>query len=207
MFRSIKGLLYLLCFVCSISSSASSYGEEGQKGSASSFLSEKIMGQSGDGSGNSASSSASQETEFRPNLITMLSSIAIVSLIPFSMMMLTSFLKIVIVLSLLRNALGVQQSPPNQAINGIALLMTIYVMFPTGLAMYHAASDYIQNKAPTEMFSANSAEYIISVANKTKLPLKEFLLKNLSSSHQKSFYQLAYQKMPDPYRSLSLIHI
>jgi len=201
MFRSIKGLLYLLCFVCSISSSASSYGEEGQKGSASSFLSEKIMGQSGDGSGNSASSSASQETEFRPNLITMLSSIAIVSLIPFSMMMLTSFLKIVIVLSLLRNALGVQQSPPNQAINGIALLMTIYVMFPTGLAMYHAASDYIQNKAPTEMFSANSAEYIISVANKTKLPLKEFLLKNLSSSHQKSFYQLAYQKMPDPYRS------
>ena len=53
----------------------------------------------------------------------------------------------------LRNALGVQQTPPNQVLNGIALLVTIYVMFPTGLAMYNAAEEVIQTQNPQEMFS------------------------------------------------------
>ncbi len=35
-----------------------------------------------------------------------------------------------------RQALGVQQTPPNQVLNGVGLLMTLYIMFPTGLAMY-----------------------------------------------------------------------
>ena len=93
-----------------------------------------------------------------------------------------------------------QQAPPNQALNGVALLMTIYVMFPTCLAMYNEASDYIQKEAPKELFSSNAAEYIINVAEKTKGPLKNFLIRNMSTSHQTSFYQLAYQSAPQDYK-------
>ncbi|PCI75114.1 EscR/YscR/HrcR family type III secretion system export apparatus protein [Candidatus Aerophobetes bacterium] len=136
-----------------------------------------------------------------PNVLTMMSVIAMVALLPFAVILLTSFVKIVIVLSLLRNALGVQQAPPNQALNGIALLMTIYVMFPTGIAMYHGAKDYIDNNAPKTLFSADAAGYIITVVDKTKEPLKKFLIRNLISSHQRSFYQLAYKSIPKEYRS------
>ena len=79
-----------------------------------------------------------------PALVSELAVLAGLSILPFAVMLLTSYLKIVVVLSLLRNALGVQQSPPNHVLNGIALLMTIYVMFPTGLAMYKAASGAIK---------------------------------------------------------------
>src|ERR1043165_8004427 len=74
-----------------------------------------------------------------PTAIEEIAAITALALLPFAIMLLTSYIKIVVVLSLLRNGLGVQQSPPNQVLNGVALLMTIYVMFPTGLAMYNAA--------------------------------------------------------------------
>ena len=109
-----------------------------------------------------------------PNVITMMAVITLVALLPYGVILLTSFLKIVIVLSLLRNALGVQQSPPNQALSGIALLMSIYVMFPTCVAMYSAGSDYIKKDAPKNLFSQSSAVYIYNIVEKTKEPLKQF---------------------------------
>ena len=135
-----------------------------------------------------------------PNVLTMMAVIAMVSLLPFAVILLTSFVKIVIVLSLLRNALGVQQAPPNQVLNGIALLMTIYVMFPTGVAMYNGAKDYIDNKAPKTLFSSDTAGYVMTVVDKTKEPLRQFLIRNLVTSHQRSFYELAYKSVPKDYR-------
>ncbi len=52
------------------------------------------------------------------------------ALAPFVAVMVTSFTKIVVVLSLLRNALGLQQVPPNVVINGLAIVLSIYVMNP-----------------------------------------------------------------------------
>lgn len=147
-----------------------------------------------------ASSPSSTEKE-APNVITMLTMITIVALLPFAVILLTSFVKIVIVLSLLRNALGVQQAPPNQALNGVALLMTIYVMFPTGLAMYESANTYIEKEAPANLFSTNAAGYIVNVVQKTKEPLRSFLKRNSSLSHQQNFYQLAYKSFPSVHQS------
>src|SRR3989344_9058842 len=113
-----------------------------------------------------------------PSMVTKLAVLAGLSLLPFAIMLLTSFMKIVIVLSLLRNALGVQQTPPNQVLNGIALLLTIYVMFPTGLAMYTASQDVINKTPPTQIFSDQSANYIIAIIDKAKEPMRTFLLKN-----------------------------
>jgi type III secretion protein R len=135
-----------------------------------------------------------------PNVVTMMAVIALFALLPFVIILLTSFLKIVIVLSLLRNALGVQQAPPNQALVGIALLMSIYVMFPTCVAMYDAGKDYITKDAPKNLFSSSSAVYIYNIVDKTKEPLKQFLTRNMSVSHQRNFYQLAYKSMPQGFQ-------
>lgn len=136
-----------------------------------------------------------------PTLITQITVLAGLSLLPFAVMLLTSYLKVVIVLSLLRNAIGVQQSPPNQVLNGIALLVTVYVMFPTGLAMYNAASDYIKKETPQVLFSGPTAEYLINVADKAKEPLRSFLQRNTVGKNMTSFYQLAYKTFPEEYRA------
>jgi type III secretion protein R len=59
----------------------------------------------------------------------------VLALAPFVAVMVTSFTKMVVVLSLLRNALGLQQVPPNVVLNGLALVLSIYVMYPVGSEM------------------------------------------------------------------------
>ncbi|HRW58388.1 MAG TPA: type III secretion system export apparatus subunit SctR [Chlamydiales bacterium] len=124
-----------------------------------------------------------------------------IAVMPFAIMLLTSFVKIIIVLSLLRNALGVQQAPPNQVLNGMALMLTIYVMFPTGVAMYDSAKDVIQTKSPTEIMSSETPAYLIQVVDKAKEPMRDFLEKNTSQKHVLKFYQIAYRIFPEPYKS------
>ena len=71
-------------------------------------------------------------SQFSPS--TALLTVILLALAPFVAVMVTSFTKIVVVLSLLRNALGVQQIPPNVVLNGMALILTVYVMYPVGTA-------------------------------------------------------------------------
>ena len=138
----------------------------------------------------------------QPPLVTKVAVIAAMAILPYGVMLLTSFLKMVVVLSLLRQAIGVQNSPPNQVINGMALLMSIYVMFPTGLAMYEAGGSYIKNNAPAngEVFTTQSAEYIVGVAERTKEPLRKFLVRNCSAKHRNYFFKLAKKKFPPSFR-------
>jgi type III secretion protein R len=137
----------------------------------------------------------------RPSLVIQGTALAFMSLLPFLIMILTSFVKIVVVLSLLRNALGVQQSPPNQVINGIAFLLSLYVMFPTGVRMYEAARGLFESPTmPTELLSADSAEFVIAIAAQAREPLREFLKNNSLLKHHKSFYKTVYRVLPDEYR-------
>lgn len=66
--------------------------------------------------------------------------ITLLGVAPIAIMTLTSFTKIVIVLTLVRNALGVQQVPSNILINGIALVLTIYILMPLGATVYQAVA-------------------------------------------------------------------
>jgi len=135
-------------------------------------------------------------------MITKLAVLAGLSMLPFAIMLLTSFTKIVVVLSLLRNALGVQQTPPNQVLNGIALLVSIYVMFPTGLKMYNAAESVITASPPKDMFSSESALYVVNVIDAAKEPLRDFLKKNTAVAHTKSFYILGHKTFPEPFKAM-----
>jgi type III secretion protein R len=137
----------------------------------------------------------------RPSLIIQGGALVFMSLLPFIIMILTSFVKIVVVLSLLRSALGVQQAPPNQVINGIAFLLSMYVMFPTGVRMYDAAKDLFQSpNIPQELISADSAEFIIAVAEKAREPMRDFLKNNSLPVHHRTFFKTVYRLLPEDYR-------
>jgi type III secretion protein R len=137
----------------------------------------------------------------RPSLITQAVTLSLLALMPFIVMILTSVLKIVVVLSLLRTALGVQQAPPNQIINGVAFMLSLYIMYPTGLKMYEAAEKSIANvQTPEGLFSPDSSSYIIAIAKDAREPLREFLKRNSSSKHQILFYRMAYRLLPEANR-------
>jgi type III secretion protein R len=138
----------------------------------------------------------------RPSLITQGMMLTLLSMLPFMIMTLTSFLKIVIVLSLLRTALGVQQAPPNQVINGVAFLLSLFIMYPTALKMYDAAQDVMkQNQVPESFLSHSSSAYVIQVANAAGGPMKDFLKRNSTSRHQALFYRLIYKGLPEQHRA------
>ena len=137
----------------------------------------------------------------RPTIITQAAALTLMSMLPFIIMILTSFLKIVIVLSLLRNALGVQQAPPNQIINGVAFMLSLFIMYPTVLKMYDAAQKVItETKTPDSILSPESSQYIIEIANQAREPLRDFLKKNSTVKHQALFYRVAYRVLPENYR-------
>jgi type III secretion protein R len=142
----------------------------------------------------------------QPSMISQATALTLMSLMPWIIMLLTSFTKFVIVLSLLRSALGVQQAPPNQVINGISLLLSLYVMYPTVARMYDEGVKAVENLAiPESVISPESSTYVIKVVDGSKEPLRSFLRRNSSTAHQQSFYRITYRLLPPHHRD-SLHH-
>ncbi len=83
---------------------------------------------------------------FSPALIILV--VVSLALAPFVAVMVTSFTKIVVVLSLLRNALGLQQVPPNVVINGLAIVLSIYVMYPVILDTHAVVDAHLEGRPP-----------------------------------------------------------
>jgi type III secretion protein R len=79
--------------------------------------------------------------EAPPDVLPLLGIVTLVSLVPFLVVTLTAFLKISVVMLLLRNALGIQQTPPNMVLYGIALMLTIYITGPVLAEVYARVSD------------------------------------------------------------------
>ena len=126
-------------------------------------------------------------TSFSPS--SALLTIVILALAPFVAVMVTSFTKLVVVLSLLRNALGLQQVPPNVVLNGLALVLSIYVMYPVGTEM--AAK--LQNTDNV----AKDTKNMLAAADTAKEPLREFLYKH-SRPVERAFFLKTAQKALKP---------
>ena len=71
---------------------------------------------------------------------------AVLALVPFVGMMVTSFVKIAVVLSITRQAIGTQQAPPTTVITGLAIILTVYVMQPVGLAIYNDTVEFMEQE-------------------------------------------------------------
>ena len=92
--------------------------------------------------------------------------ITVLSLAPSILVMVTSFTRIVVVLSFLRTAMGTQQTPPNQVLVGIALFLTLFIMNPILQAIYDDALMPVQNDEITFQEGLDRA----------RIPLQQFML-------------------------------
>lgn len=87
--------------------------------------------------------------------------ITVLALAPSILIMMTSFTRIIIVLSFLRNALGTQQMPPNQVLIGLALFLTLFTMMPIGTQIYNEAyKPYTQSQLSPDQAYTKAADSI-----------------------------------------------
>lgn len=105
--------------------------------------------------------------EFEPNLIAIILIVSTIGLLPMAVVTMTAFLKISVVLFLIRNALGVQQSPSNLVLHGIALILTVYVTAPLVGNIWRAIETH-----PIEI---NTIEDIRATGEIIAEPLRDYL--------------------------------
>jgi type III secretion protein R len=124
--------------------------------------------------------------------LVLVGALAVLSLLPFVIIMVTSFVKISVVLSIVRSALGTQQIPPTQVITGLAIVLTVYIMTPVGLEIYRETETLIEQTKPgATLVSAETVDMIFDAMVLAKGPMKAFLLKNSHQKDQSMFYTMA----------------
>ncbi|MGF1544601.1 MAG: flagellar type III secretion system pore protein FliP [Parvularculaceae bacterium] len=107
--------------------------------------------------------------------------LTVLSLAPSILIMMTSFVRIVVVLSLLRTAIGIQQSPPNPVIVSLALFLTAFVMAPTFEEAYSAGvAPFVAEEATIE-----------EAAPKALGPFKDFMLSQTREKDLALFLDMA----------------
>jgi type III secretion protein R len=116
---------------------------------------------------------------------------AALSLLPFIVLLMTSFVRIAVVLSILKGALGTSHIPPTQVVTGMALLLTIYVMAPTGERMYAAVQPVLGRATNAELLSGDTVGALDEAVRRGKEPLRDFLVKHASGRDRTVFHGLA----------------
>lgn len=107
--------------------------------------------------------------------------LTMISIAPFILLMMTCFTRIIIVLSFLRSALGIQQTPPNQVLVGLALFITFFIMQPVLSQVNETAlQPYNDGLIETQEFLDRASE-----------PMKEFMLKQTTASEVELFVNLS----------------
>jgi len=136
---------------------------------------------------------ASGATEYSLTLQILLLMSAL-TLLPSLLIMMTSFVRIIIVLSLLRQAIGTGQTPPNQVLVGIALFLTLFIMSPVMTEIYDEAM------VP---FTAGeiSQEEALSLAT---VPLRSFMLAQTRENDLNVFMDMADVPVATPYEEVQM---
>ncbi len=115
------------------------------------------------------------------NTLDLIILLTIISLAPSILIMMTCFTRIIISFSLLRNAMGVQTTPPNQVMIGLALFLTLFIMSPVIDEMNEVAYVPYKNGEYTSVEAVQAAS----------VPLKEWMLKNTSNETMAFFIDLS----------------
>lgn len=113
--------------------------------------------------------------------------LTIISLLPSLLVMMTSFTRTMIILSFLRTAMGVQQTPPNMVLVGISIFLTLFIMNPVISDINTQAYTPYKNNEITQEVALERAQ----------VPLKRFMLRNTENSSLRLFTDIAGQEVPD----------
>lgn len=113
--------------------------------------------------------------------------LTILTVLPSLLIMMTSFTRIIIVFSLLRNALGLQQTPPNQVLIGLALFLSLFIMQPIITEINETAYQ------PFSEGTIESDEFL----DRAKVPLRAFMVKQTKNEDLSLFLNLAGKDRPE----------
>lgn len=120
--------------------------------------------------------------------LVMMGMLAVMSLLPFAVLMLTSFSKISVVLSFARTAMGTQQAPPTIVLTGLAAVLSAHIMSPVMERMYDAGQVAYQE--------VESGAQVLSAVTRVTEPLRAFLVKHGSSEERALFVELGRELRP-----------
>ncbi len=120
---------------------------------------------------------------FASNQLHMMGLLAAMAIIPFAVMMLTSFSKMVVVLSIVRSALGTQQAPPTMVLTGLAAILSCTVMAPTFEKMWAVAR--------AQQPAMNDGEAMLTTAAAVAAPLVDFLTRHGGAEERARFADMA----------------
>lgn len=123
------------------------------------------------------------------NPLYFIAGMALLGLAPFFLTMVTSYVKIVVVTSLVRNALGVQQVPPAMVMNGLAIILSLFIMAP----MIMSTLELVETNPPSTDMTTGELLFMLDGAS---LPLQEFLTKNTDDSILSVFISTAKRIWP-----------
>jgi flagellar biosynthesis protein FliP len=158
------------------------------------FLPMLAIAESGSGPGTSGVSLPALTLSFgdgqAPNdmvgVVKIVMMLTVLSLAPAILIMMTSFTRIVIVLSFLRQSLGTQQMPPNQLIIGLALFLSFFVMAPTWKAVTeNAVQPYLENQIDQQ-----------TALHRAEAPIREFMFSQTREKDLRLFLSLTKQEKP-----------
>lgn len=120
--------------------------------------------------------------------------LTVIALLPSILIMMTSFTRIVIILSFTRNAMGIQQTPPNMVLVGIALFLTLFIMDPVVKDINtNAYEPYIKEEINQE-----------EALRRAAVPMKRFMLKQTETETLNLFEDLAKIERPENVEDLPM---
>jgi len=124
-------------------------------------------------------------SEVKPGILVLLALTLGLGLLAFVVVTTTAFMKIAVVLLLVRNALGAQQVPPNIVLYGVALILTVYISAPIGDQVYRQLSD------PAHQY--RTFEDWTSAARRGLEPVRDHL-KRFTTPEERQFFLTAAQR-------------
>jgi len=128
------------------------------------------------------------QLSFDGSPLSMMGMLALMSLLPFAVLMLTSFSKIAVVLSLARSAMGTQQAPPTIVLTGLAAVLTGHIMAPVMERMYDEGQAVYRE--------VDSGAQLLGAAARVAEPLRAFLMKHGGAEERALFLDLARELRP-----------
>jgi type III secretion protein R len=127
-----------------------------------------------------------------PDPLLVVSLLAAAALAPFLALLVTSFTKIVVVLALLRQALGLPQVPPNMVINSLAIILSLYVMAPIGTHAVETLKTKLHGPMASQRF-----EDVVAIYDSVSTPLRGFLQKH-TTERDRAFFVRSTEKLWPP---------
>jgi type III secretion protein R len=128
-----------------------------------------------------------------PSTVGLIIFLTALGLLPFFMVTMTAFLKISVVMFILRNATGLQQTPPTLVLYSIALILTVYVSLPL--------MEDVSNRLAANPLDYSSLDKLQSSANTVKEPIKAHLMRYAKPAEREFFLSATARIWPESYRA------